>query len=150
MDFFAELESGALVQMKEFESLKAKISNFSLKPDHIGYRCSSSASYEEKKNFLSQAAKFGEEVIVNGRRISTFAFKSAVANFSKMEIAEPKEGQEIFDGVEHIAFVCENLDKLYEKLSAAVKTKPIIEVFGKRLFKVYGNDFEIEFRNKGI
>lgn len=150
MDFFAELESGAAAQMKKFDELKSKISNFSLKPDHIGYRCSSAASYEEKKKFFSQAAEFGIEAVVNSRRISTFAFKSAICGFPKVEIAEPKEGQEIFDGVEHIAFVTENLDDAYKNISAVYKTKPVREVFGKRLFKVYGDEFEIEFRDKGI
>ncbi len=148
---FSEIESGASTQLKEFEKLTSKISTIpDLSRDHIGCRCSSAKSYEEKKKFFSQAAKFDREVIVNGRRISTFALKSPTAGFPKIELAEPKEGQEIFDGVEHIAFVCENIDEIYKRTSPIAKTKPIKEVFGKRLFKVYGDGFEIEFRDKGI
>ncbi len=147
-----QLESEALEHFgKAYAALSGVLDLSASGRDHIGYRCSSGESYEEKKIGLLRIGQLLKENIISQRKISVFRLDNPVDGFNLLELAEPKEGEKHFDGVDHLAYMNQDLEALHRRLEqAGIKTKTIKDVLGSKLFKAYPDGLEVEFRDVSI
>jgi uncharacterized protein len=77
--------------------------------DHMCYRVVSLASYEAKKQQLSEVGRLLGETQVNGRPIATFRLREPVRyqnwRIDTVELPAPKVGSDMKEGLEHVELV---------------------------------------------
>lgn len=80
-----------------------------LKIDHLGYQVASADEYDLRVNNLSGQAKMLSENLVGGRRVGIFRLNDELKydkySFNVIEIFEPREGQAVESGWEHVEFL---------------------------------------------
>lgn len=90
--------------------------------DHVGYQVASSAEYDSRVDAIKNVAKMVSENIVGGRRVGIFTLNEPVNSQDELldviEIFEPRPGQEVISGWEHIELTSNKaLEELVEVYS---------------------------------
>lgn len=124
-------------------------------PDHIGFRTESNEAYASYKDaLLREWATILRTSTVNNREITIFTLPHPILRFVYIEIAQPKAWEELYTDLEHVAYVCQNLDEIYQSYGARADERLMInqikEVHWIRYFKITYDGKEIEFREASI
>ncbi len=121
-------------------------------PDHIGYRCDSTESYESKYNDLHQTEDLVRQVVVAERRIAVFRLRQAVRGLALFALQEPRPDETRWEGLEHLGYVVAYLEDFRQALQACeeIKTMPTKQVGAGRYFKFYFEGVEFELRDRPI
>ncbi len=121
-------------------------------PDHIGYRCDSTESYESKYNDLDHTEDLLRQVVVAERRIAVFRLRQAVRGLALFALQEPRPDETRWEGLEHLGYVVADLEVFRQALQACeeIKTMPTKQVGAGRYFKFYFEGIEIELRDRPI
>lgn len=111
--------------LEKIEELEIDISQYEL--DHLGYQCSSTKDYENKKyEFLGQA-KLLDEKVIGGRRVGFLKLYSPIKyknrnlsyTINALELIEPKANQKYTSALEHGEFIIkESFDDFMRKYPA--------------------------------
>ncbi len=75
-------------------------------PDHIGYKCSSSQSFEEKRKILELESGWLYQTMISDRRITTIkltkGLETLAGNMSLVELSDQKPDRSQGEGFDHI------------------------------------------------
>jgi predicted metalloenzyme YecM len=122
--------------------------------DHIAYRTSTLQIYEKQKQEYEKLWHILlQESIVNGRPISIRRLEEPESWFPYKELQAPRDDEPLFDGLEHRAYVVEDLNNHYARHHAdhTIDIGEIKEYGDTRYYKIQTQDWEeIEYRERSI
>lgn len=122
--------------------------------DHIAYRTSTLQLYEKQKQECEKLWHvLLKENIIKWRPISIRRLQEAENWFPYRELQAPRDDEPLFDGLEHRAYVVEDLNNHYATHHAdhTIDIWEIKEYWGTRYYKIQTQDWEeIEYRERSI
>lgn len=148
--------------MSLLEYLNASVTTFvadlpviACTPDHIGLRTESGEVYAfYMQEMLREGATLLRSSNVNGREVSVFTLPQPFLWFAYVEVAQPKDGEELYTGVEHVWYISSTLDELYQSYWAEADEHIMInklkECHWIRYFKITYDGKELEFREASL